>query len=79
MVMDCLNEYFSWIQKGKIGPVYDYLEYLGIKVFTEHKPENVEGVDAIVNCAAFTNVDAAESQPETAALLNVIPFQLVVP
>lgn len=30
-----------------------------------------EGVEAIVNCAAFTNVDAAESQPEAAALLNV--------
>ena len=30
-----------------------------------------EGVGAIVNCAAFTNVDAAESQPETAELLNV--------
>lgn len=30
-----------------------------------------ERVDAIVNCAAFTNVDAAESQPEVAELLNV--------
>ena len=30
-----------------------------------------EGVEAIVNCAAFTNVDAAESQPEAAVLLNV--------
>lgn len=30
-----------------------------------------ERVDAIVNCAAFTNVDAAESQPEIAELLNV--------
>lgn len=30
-----------------------------------------EGVDAIVNCAGFTNVDAAESRPETAELLNV--------
>ena len=30
-----------------------------------------EGVEAIVNCAAFTNVDAAESQPEAVRLLNV--------
>ncbi len=30
-----------------------------------------ERVDAIVNCAAFTNVDAAESQPKVAELLNV--------
>ena len=30
-----------------------------------------EGVGAIVNCAAFTNVDAAESQPGAAELLNV--------
>ena len=29
-----------------------------------------ERVDAIVNCAGFTNVDAAESQPEVAELLN---------
>ncbi len=29
-----------------------------------------EGVGAIVNCAGFTNVDAAESQPEAAELLN---------
>ena len=29
-----------------------------------------QGVDAIVNCAGFTNVDAAESQPEVAELLN---------
>ena len=30
-----------------------------------------EGVEAVINCAGFTNVDAAESQPETAELLNV--------
>ena len=30
-----------------------------------------EGVDVIVNCAGFTNVDAAESQPDAAKLLNV--------
>lgn len=30
-----------------------------------------ERVDAIVSCAAFTNVDAAESRPEIAELLNV--------
>ena len=29
-----------------------------------------QGVDVVVNCAAFTNVDAAESQPEVAELLN---------
>lgn len=29
-----------------------------------------EKIDAIVNCAAFTNVDAAEEQPERAELLN---------
>ena len=30
MVNDSLAEDFSWIQKGKQGPVYDYLEKLGI-------------------------------------------------
>ena len=29
-----------------------------------------EGVEAIVNCAAFTNVDAAESNADLAELLN---------
>lgn len=32
-----------------------HLEYLGIKVFTEHKPENVEGIDAIVYSAAVSD------------------------
>ena len=32
-----------------------HLEYLGIKVFTEHKPENIEGVDAIVYSAAVSD------------------------
>ena len=30
MVNDALQEDFSWIQKGKQGPVYDYLEKLGM-------------------------------------------------
>ena len=30
MVKDSLSEDFSWIQKGKQGPVFDYLEKLGI-------------------------------------------------
>ena len=30
MVKDSLSENFSWIQKGKQGPVFDYLEKLGI-------------------------------------------------
>ena len=30
-----------------------------------------EGVGAVINCAGFTNVDAAESQPDAAKLLNV--------
>ena len=36
-----------------------HLEYLGIKVFTEHKPENVENVDAIIYSAAVS-----EENPE---------------
>lgn len=31
MVRDALAEDFSWIQKGKQGPVYDYLDSIGIK------------------------------------------------
>lgn len=30
MVQDSLSEDFSWIQKGKQGPIFDYLEKLGI-------------------------------------------------
>lgn len=30
MVNDALNEDFSWIQPGKKGPVFDYLNYIGI-------------------------------------------------
>ena len=30
MVQDSLAEDFSWIQKGKQGPVYDYLDKVGI-------------------------------------------------
>lgn len=30
MVSDSLSEDFSWIQKGKQGPVYDYLDKIGI-------------------------------------------------
>ena len=36
-----------------------HLEYLGIKVYTSHEPENVEGVDAIVYSAAVS-----EENPE---------------
>ncbi|MBE6019517.1 MAG: UDP-N-acetylmuramate--L-alanine ligase [Clostridiales bacterium] len=32
-----------------------HLEYLGIKVFTSHEPENVEGVDAVVYSAAVSD------------------------
>ena len=32
-----------------------HLEYLGIKVYTKHEPENVEGVDAIVYSAAVSD------------------------
>ena len=32
----------------------------------------VEGVDVVVNCAAFTNVDASESQPEAAHAINAV-------
>ena len=30
MVSDSLAEDFSWIQKGKQGPVFDYLDAIGI-------------------------------------------------
>ena len=29
MVKDSLAEDFSWIQKGKQGPVFDYLDKIG--------------------------------------------------
>ena len=32
-----------------------HLEYLGIKVYTSHEPENVEGVDAVVYSAAVSD------------------------
>lgn len=37
MVSDSLHEDFSWAKSGKEGPVYDYLELLGIK--RENLPE----------------------------------------
>lgn len=33
---------------------------------------NVTGADVVVNCAAFTNVDASESQPQAAHAINAI-------
>jgi len=33
---------------------------------------HIAGADVVVNCAAFTNVDAAESQPEAAHAINAV-------
>ena len=50
------------------APVVKHLDITDIEaVRAKVKAENV---DVIVNCAAFTNVDAAESNPEMAELLN---------
>ena len=40
MVKDSLAEDFSWIQKGKKGPVFEYLEKIGID--TNSLPEVVK-------------------------------------
>lgn len=42
MVSDSLHEDFSWAKSGKEGPVYDYLDILGIK--REDLPDVVEKV-----------------------------------
>lgn len=33
---------------------------------------HVEGADVVVNCAAFTNVDASESEPQAAHAINAV-------
>ena len=42
----------------------------GASVDTSTRRLDITDLGAVVNCAAFTNVDAAESQPEFAELLN---------
>ena len=34
MVKDALAEDFSWIQKGKQGPIFEYLDKIGIDLNT---------------------------------------------
>ena len=40
MVSDSIAEDFSWIQKGKQGPVFEYLDRIGID--TEKLPEIIK-------------------------------------
>ena len=66
------------LQKVLSGPVVwtDVVDAPGVKHLDITDIEAVRAlvkadkVDVIVNCAAFTNVDAAESNPEMAELLN---------
>lgn len=55
-------------QQGMIPIVYDLPEFDITDI--DHMKQGVTGADIIVNCAAYTNVDGAESQAELAYRIN---------
>ena len=56
-----------------------HLEYLGIKVYTEHKPENVENVDAIVYSAAVSDENPEVIRAKELGMNNIEIFQQACP
>lgn len=59
----------SWIYTDvSEGPDTEYLDITDLEAV--RKMVSSRGIEAIVNCAAYTNVDAAEDNPALAELLN---------
>ena len=57
-------------------PVLDITDADGVRTLLQQLME-VGGVDAIVNCAAWTDVDGAESKPDAARSVNVLGAQVL--
>lgn len=70
-VVDASEDTIGLLKKLAGNDVRTYTEYLDITNLNAiREVVNREGVEAIVNCAAYTNVDAAEDNEPLAELLN---------
>ena len=70
-VLDATEESIAMLQKLAGDDICHHTEHLDITdIETIRQIVKEQDVDVIVNCAAFTNVDKAEANPELAELLN---------